>query len=157
MGWNHSNNLAQIINPQQKESIDQEERQTVEIRTPDGSALTHLLLAGITLAAEWGLTHNESQKIAEQHYVKGNIFENEVLLNRLESLPQSCVESAKVLLRKRELYERDGIFPVNIIDYMIKLLKEEKDENMNQILAELPADERLHETHRIMHKDLHRH
>jgi len=157
LGWNQSSNLAQIINPQQKESIEWESRQTVEIRTPDGSALTHLLLAGITMAATWGLTSKESEKVADTHYVKGNIFENQVLLNRLESLPQSCVESAKILMRKRELYEKDGIFPRNIIDYMVKLLKEENDQNMNQILAEMPADERLHETHRIMHKDLHRH
>lgn len=157
LGWNRSSNLAQIINPQQKATIDQIPRQTVEIRTPDGSALTHLLLAGITMAAEWGLTNKNSEKIADAHYVKGNIFENQVLLNRLESLPQSCMESAKILLRKRDLYEREGIFPAKIIDYMVKLLREENDQNMNQILAEMPADERLHETHRIMHKDLHRH
>jgi hypothetical protein len=28
---------------------------------------------------------------------------------------------------------------------------------MNRYLSDLPADDRLHETRKIMHKDLHRH
>jgi hypothetical protein len=38
-----------------------------------------------------------------------------------------------------------------------KLLQGEDDEAMNQKLVDLPADDRLHETRKIMHKDLHRH
>ena len=44
-----------------------------------------------------------------------------------------------------------------MISYVIRLLEEEDDENMNERLADLPADDRLHETRKIMHKDLHRH
>jgi hypothetical protein len=35
--------------------------------------------------------------------------------------------------------------------------KEENDENMNRTLIDLPADDRLHKTRKIMHKDLHKH
>jgi len=54
LGWSKINNLASKLNPQDEtgltESVD---RQTIELRSPDGSAIIHLLLAGITLAAEW--------------------------------------------------------------------------------------------------------
>jgi hypothetical protein len=67
------------------------------------------------------------------------------------------VESARILAQKKDLYTRDGVFPETVLDYVIQLLKEERDEDMNQYLIDLPADDRLHETRKIMHKDLHRH
>lgn len=158
LGWSKINNLAQLLNPHQEDGFDVSgKRQTVELRTPDGSAIAHLLLAGITMAAEWGLTHDEARDIADKLYVTGNIFKNEELLKQLTPLPSSCVSSARLLLSKREMYERDGIFPPSIIDYMAKLLMSENDENMNANLIDMPADDRLHETRKIMHKDLHRH
>jgi len=36
-------------------------------------------------------------------------------------------------------------------------LKKENDKDINQYLSDLPADDRLHETRKVMHKDLHRH
>jgi glutamine synthetase len=57
LAWGKTSNLAQKVNPQENQAIEeQNDRQTVELRTPDGSALVHLLLAGIGLAAQWGLT-----------------------------------------------------------------------------------------------------
>lgn len=158
LGWSKVSNLAKKINPQQKTDFESSgSRQTVELRSPDGSALTHLLLAGITMAAEYGLTHNGMEELANDLYVKGNIFENKALLEKLPVLPASCMASADLILKKRDLYEREGIFTPGIIDYMAKLLRSENDVNINAYLADLPADDRLHETRRIMHKDLHRH
>ena len=158
LGWAQVNDLGRKLNPQQTESAQNSEgRQTVELRSPDGSAITHLLLAGMTMAAEWGLSHPEALDIAEKLYVKGNIFENAELLKQLPVLPKSCVESAQLLLDKRALYERLDVFPSSIIEYVARLLKMERDEKMNKYLADLPADDRLHETRKIMHKDLHRH
>ena len=158
LGWSNLKHLAGSINPQQKSGfVDREGRQTVELRSPDGSAIVHLLLAGIAMAAEWGMTHSESLEIAEKLYVRGNIFKDQKLLDSLNPLPKSCVESARLLREKRNLYERDGIFPPAAIDYVANLLEEEQDENMNRVLIDLPADDRLHETRKIMHHDLHRH
>jgi glutamine synthetase len=158
LGWSEVSDLARTLNPKQKPSRQEHDsRQTVELRSPDGSANIHLLLAGITMAAEWGMKHAESLKIAEDHYVSGNIFQDQRLMKVLQALPKSCVESARILVAKRELYERDGIFPASMIDYMSRLLEAENDEAMNRILIDLPADDRLHETRKIMHKDLHRH
>jgi len=158
LGWSKISNLASKLNRQEesglKESVN---RQTIELRTPDGSAIIHLLLAGITLAADWGLTHPESLKIARERYVAGNIFKNRKLLKKLAALPGSCVESSRILLKKRKLYEREHIFPESIIEHVANLLRAENDEQMNEFLVDLPADDRLQETRRIMHKDLHRH
>jgi glutamine synthetase len=158
LGWSKVSNLAHVLNAQQKEDYQVEgSRQTVELRSPDGSALVHLLLAGITMAAEWGLTHEESLELAEKHYMTGNIFEDERLLERYPPLPKSCVASSRILLEKRKLYERNDIFPPGVVDYVARILAMEDDERMNQVLSDLPADDRLHETRKIMHKSLHRH
>lgn len=158
LGWTENLDLIRKINPQQADLLDYDENlQTVELRTPDGSAITHLILAGLTLAAEWGLSSPESLELAEKFYVSGNIFKNKQLLEKLPSLPSSCVASAKLLDQKRDLYERDGIFPAGAIDYVISLLKAEDDEDMNRVLLDLPADDRLRRTREIMHKHLHRH
>ncbi len=158
LAWAKINNLARKVNPQQKTRFESAmSRQTVELRSPDGSALVHLLLAGITMAAEWGLTHEDARSLAESLYVTGNIFKDKALLDRLDALPKSCVESAQLLQENRALYERDGIFPASVVDYMAKLLQAERDAEMYRYLATLPPNERLHETRRIMHKDLHRH
>ena len=158
LGWSTVSNLANALNPRRTATaVPNGRRQTVEIRHPDGSALLHLLLAGITMAAEWGLHEGESEAIARELYVSGNIFQNDVMMGKLPSLPKSCVESSKILLKKRSLYERDGVFPPSIIEYVAGMLDAEHDENMNRLLIDLPADDRLHETRKIMHKDLHKH
>ncbi|HHS13861.1 MAG TPA: glutamine synthetase [bacterium] len=158
LGWGTIDNLAMRVNTQETNRLENlGSRQTVEIRTPDGSAMVHLLLAGITMAGEWGLTNEEALEIADKLYVTGNIFEKTSLLKSLRQLPGSCVESARILAENRKLYERDHVFPPGVIDYVIDLLNRENDEKMNTVLANLPADDRLTETRKIMHKDLHRH
>jgi glutamine synthetase len=118
----------------------------------------------MVMAADWSFRGDETLfktnaplELAESLYVRGNIFTDAELLKRLPVLPTSCLESSRILLQKRDLYERDGIFPASVIDYVARLLQKENDEFMNRKLADLPADDRLLETRRIMHKDLHRH
>ncbi len=159
LAWGNVRELARRVNSQQQETYaDGDGEQTVELRTPDGSAIEHLLLAGITMAAEWGSGHEESLQIAEKLYATAATFQDEDQLDRLDCLPGSCAESARILLRKRALYERDGIFPSSVIAYVAKLLQDEDDENVHSRLAALPTGEqRLREARRIMHRDIHRH
>ncbi|MFO7889120.1 MAG: glutamine synthetase family protein [bacterium] len=158
LGWSKTLNMANIVNPQQTQELkDVQGQQTVELRTADGSAIIHLLLAGITMAAEWGLTQDQSESIAESTYATGNIFKDEKLLSKLKALPQSCVQSSRILIKNRDHYQRNEIFPASIIDYVASLLKDENDEDMNKVLSDLPADDRLLKTREIMHKCLHRH
>lgn len=158
LGWLNVKNLANKLNPQQKVNFEEHKcRQTVEFRTPDGSAIIHLLLAGMTMAAEWGLTNPDSIKTTSRLHVTRNVFQNKKLLNKLPSLPRSCIESSRVMFQKRSLYERENIFPRSTIEYIIKLLQGENDENLNQYIKSLPLPDRLYEIHKIMHRDLHRH
>ncbi|MCB0314771.1 MAG: glutamine synthetase, partial [Calditrichaeota bacterium] len=62
-----------------------------------------------------------------------------------------------ILLNNRALYERSGTFPPSVIDYLAQKLRAENDADINRYLADLPADDRLLETRKIMHRDLHRH
>lgn len=158
LGWAQTGDLAASLNPQQTRGYQApDSRQTVELRSADGSAMIHLLLAGITMAAEWGMSREESLAVAERLYFDNSKFRDEKLLAALPVLPRSCVESARILEAKRELYEREGVFPPSVISYMAGLLRAEADENMNRSLSDLPADDRLHQTRKIMHKDLYRH
>ena len=158
LGWSKGSNLAAGVNPRQSTRFDETEgRQTVELRSPDGSALVHLLLAGLVLSAEYGLNDTSSISKATKLKVSGNIFKNPELLKDLPILPKSCIESAVILEKSRDLYERNNVFPKSIIDYVVNMLRGENDEFINQRLSDLPADDRLHETRIIMHKDLHKH
>jgi len=116
------------------------------------------------MAADWSFREDDSLfkkdlplELADKLYVQGNIFTDQNLLRTLPTLPRSCVESSRILLEKRGLYERDGVFPPSVIDYVARMLQAENDEVMNKRLVDLPADDRLLETRKIMHKDLHKH
>jgi len=165
LSWSNVRHIAKRVNPREKADFAEAPgRQTIELRSPDGSAIIHLILAGIVMAADWSMKENISLfreggplDLAERFYVKGNIFKDKALRDKFPVLPTSCVESSRILLKKRDLYERDGVFPPSVIDYVARLLEKEDDEFMNRTLADLPADDRLHEIRKIMHKDLHRH
>lgn len=158
LGWTKTNNLAQLLNPQDEfPPQEYSSRQTVELRTPDGSALIHLLLAGITLAIKWGLTNNKSLEIAEKFYVSANQVINNKSFESMSSLPKSCLESANLLLKHRDYYLQDNLFPQCIIDYIVKILQAENDEHLHLTLSQLSADKRLIEVQKLLHKDLHKH
>jgi glutamine synthetase len=157
LGWTKTADLARIVNPSEPQAyLDPRGHQTVEIRSPDGSAYFTLLLAGLTVAAEHGLTNDGMQELAARTQVAGNIFADQELMARLEPLPTSCVASARLLQERRGAYEAHGVFPSRIIDYVIEQLLREDDEKLNDQLRQMPAEERLHATRQIMHRDIHR-
>jgi glutamine synthetase len=158
LAWSKVSDMSLKVNPQQKTRFQRSGiRQTVELRSPDGSALVHLLLAGVTMAADWAMSDEESLDLAEKLYITGDIFRNPTLLEKLPVLPASCVESSRILLEKRELFERNDIFPPGVIDYSAASLAAEDDENLNKYLTDLPEDTRAVERRRAMHKDTHCH
>jgi glutamine synthetase len=158
LGWSKESHLAKVVNPADDQGyVDSRGRQTVEIRSPDGSASFHLLLAGITTAAEHGLTSEGMLAVAERTNVEGNVFSDKKVMESLEPLPSSCVQCARLLDERRDMYEKGGVFPPRVIDYQIELLKNEDDEKLNRDFSRLPAEERLIATRELMHKDIHRH
>ena len=129
LAWNAAHNLADRINPASPSPNNSpENRQTVEFRSPDGSALVHLLLAGIIIAADWAFAHDESLMLADKFYLKKDEMAKEDLLESFPILPSSCGESARILISNRAFYEREGIFPPNVIDYIVEMLNEENIE-----------------------------
>lgn len=161
LGWRNVDCLGDRVNPALPGNLSPQQktdRQTVELRTSDGSAMVHLVLAGITLAAEWGLTHTEaSRELAERLYMEPGMDRNSEEFSMLPNLPTSCVESARFLESEAELYTRDDIVPPFVLEYVKELLTAEDDEDMNRKLGSMPADQRLSESLTIMHRNFHRH
>lgn len=106
--------------------------QTIELRSPDGSANIHLLLAGLAVAAREGLTTPGMLDYADQRYVSGNAAQVE----GLDQLPTSCFESAERLLAQRANYEKDQVFPAGLIDSWAARLQKYGDRDLRTQLLE---------------------
>ncbi len=129
LAWNAAHNLADRINPVSPSLNNSPgNRQTVEFRSPDGSALVHLLLAGIIMAADWAFADDESIALADKFYLKKQDTAGESISDKFPVMPSSCGESARILVSNRRFYEREGIFPSNVIDYIVEILNEENIE-----------------------------
>jgi glutamine synthetase len=105
-----------------------ENNQTVELRSPDGSANAHLLLAGMAVAARHGLENPDALRIANDLYVKADASR----IPDLRQLPASCYESAECLKKDRAKYEEGGVFPAGLIDSVAKNLQAYDDKNMSE-------------------------
>lgn len=148
--------MDRTMNPRESGDYPSINRPTVEYRSPDGSAFPHMLLAAVTLCVEDGLLADDSLRWASDLEVVGNIFAQPEVLERLEQLPATAVQAATSLRENRAFFEKRG-FPSRLVDVVIKKLETENDEGLNEKLRALPAAERLVESRRLMHKDLHKH
>jgi glutamine synthetase len=157
LGWREGEHLAALFNPLEpglREHLPAS--QTVELRSPDGSAQVHLLLAGMTMAAVRGFRDTDALDAAKDLYVIGDINANPVQRNRLPQLPPSCMDSAVELESERGIYESGGVFPACMIDWVAESLRTQNDTGMHTWLAGLEPAEREVEVRRILHKDLHK-
>lgn len=137
LGWWAKTSMIKDANPQQLDEVPYiEGKQTVELRSPDGSADIYSTLAAITIAAQLGLTSDDSLKVAKDLYVDVNIFkpENQEKLNSLEKLPASCWESADSLNEMRSYFEKNGVFPKGSIDNVIEKLRMFNDKDLSERL-----------------------
>lgn len=133
LGWTTPTNMINNVNPQESgDLIDFSDKQTVELRSPDGSADIYLLLAGLTIAARTGFEMEKPLELAEKTYVDVNIFDdaNKERLSQLKQLPTSCVESSKRLLEHKDIYCKDNVFPEGVIDLLVKQLAQHDDEGL---------------------------
>jgi len=131
LGWQGIENLIRDANPQETDiSPEDMSRQTVEFRSPDGSANIHQLLAGLTVAALYGLENEDSLKIADRYYVRDDAS----CIDNLKQLPASCYEAADKLLADRHFYEKNGVFPSEMIDKLANDLKAFNDKDLSEKL-----------------------
>lgn len=143
LGWSVDVDMAKIANPQETEDAPKGNiRQTVEFRVPDGSADVYLLMAGLLTASVHGLKMENALDFAEQTYAYTNIFSEEFKENlaKLEELPANCYESGEVLLQKREIFEKSGAFPANLLESTAKKLQAHNDKGLSAKLHGKPKE-----------------
>jgi glutamine synthetase len=137
LGWLSGKNMVRDANPQDTSlKYDGVSKQTIEIRSPDGSADLYHLFAGLVVAALHGLEMPDGLARAECLYVDVNIFrdENKKRLSMLEKLPDCCYGSASLLERRRDVFEKDAIFPARTIDSFISKLRSYGDQGLSERL-----------------------
>lgn len=135
LGWAAKSDMCRIANPLEGECrYDTSQKQTVEMRSPDGSADLYQLIAGLAVACRYGFELENALEIAERTYVNVNIHqkENEDKLKALAQLPDCCEDSAECLARQREIFERHNVFSPAMIDGIIKKLRAYKDKTLRQ-------------------------
>lgn len=157
LGWRGVCNLAARVNPKQPKDFKGEEfGQTVELRSPDGSADVYLLLAAVAAAVRHGLTHaEEAFKSALEGKVDKNIFNDPKSCARLKPLPRSCWESARALDADRGRYTAEGVFPSATLDYCIRRLDAEQDKELASGLAEMGPEQKAETLMRLVRSSLH--
>lgn len=133
LGWTTTTDMSSVANPLSEAApVDPAEKQTVEIRCPDGSADIYQLLAGLAVAARHGFEMDNALDVAERTYVNVNIHDeaNAAKLESLEQLPVNCSESADQLLAKRDIYERYGVFSPRMIEGIAEKLRAYDDSTL---------------------------
>jgi glutamine synthetase len=137
LGWIGATNMIKDSNPfDNLEVTGFPIKQSIELRSPDGSADIYKLFAGLVIAVQHGLEMKNALATADDLYVDYNTFSNGngVSQRKLESLPSSCWESADCLLEAREIFEKDGIFPSGVIENVVAKLKAFDDKDLSQRL-----------------------
>jgi len=148
--------MASVINPSEpSEYKDERVGQTVEVRSPDGSALFYLLLAGLTVSADYGLTSEGTLELTRKTHTRGNFFDDKALLDQFEPLPVSCAACSRLLHERRSMYQELGVFPASIIDHVVQLLAKENDMHLSRDLSRMSAEERLAATRHLTHRKIH--
>lgn len=133
LGWTADRDMSSLANPlEQPSDADASQKQTIEIRSADGSADIYMLLASLAVAARRGFEMPDALDVAQRTYVNVNIHDdaNADRLGSLAQLPASCAQSADCLQSDRELYEAANVFPKAMIDGVIARLKAHNDADL---------------------------
>lgn len=133
LGWTAKTDMCALANPLEGQShFDTTQKQTVEMRSPDGSADLYQLLAGLAVACRHGFEMSDALEIAEKTYVNVNIHqkENADRLEALAQLPDSCAASADCLQRQRAVFEQYNVFSPAMIDGIITRLRSYDDRTL---------------------------
>lgn len=143
LGWAAKTDMCALANPMESASAyDTTQKQTVEMRSPDGSADLYQLLAGLAVACRHGFEMQNALEVADRTYVNVNIHneENKSRLETLAQLPDSCVASAECLARDREVYEKYNVFSPAMIDGIIAQLKAYNDSTLRKDIIDKPDE-----------------
>lgn len=153
LGWTAKADMCRIANPLEPESTyDTSQKQTVEMRSPDGSADLYQLIAGLAVACRHGFELENALEIAERTYVNVNIHqkENEDKLRCLAQLPDSCAASADCLESQRAIFEKYNVFSPAMIDGIIRKLRSYNDRTLRQDIGD-DQDQMIKLVYRYFH------
>jgi len=128
LGWTAPIDMASIANPgERKRAHDFSEKQTFEWRASDGTADIYLLMSTLCVAARHGFQMPSALEVASRTFVDlgVNIHDasNEALKNSLKQLPADCSQAADELEKVRGVFESDGVFSKEVIDYQQNYLR----------------------------------
>jgi len=143
LGWAAKSDMCRMANPLEESSdYDTSQKQTVEMRSPDGSADLYQLIAGLAVACRYGFEMDDALAVAEKTYVNVNIHqkENEDKLKGLAQLPDSCEASADCLERQRAVFEEHQVFSPAMIDGIIRKLRSYNDRNLRAEIGDNQED-----------------
>ena len=143
LGWAAKTDMCALANPLEPAShYDTSQKQTVEMRSPDGSADLYQLLAGLAVACRHGFEIDDALEIAEKTYVNVNIHkeENQDRLKTLDQLPDSCAASAARLRQQRAVFEKYNVFSPSMIDGIIRKLESYDDASLRKDLENNPEE-----------------
>jgi glutamine synthetase len=144
LGWAAGTDMAAMANPGSTASSapDTSGKQTVEMRSPDGSADLYQLLAGLCVACRHGFEMADALDVAERTYVNVNIHDAQHAdrLAQLAQLPDSCVASADCLERQRAVFEEHGVFSPAMIDGIIAQLRSFDDATLRRDIQDKPEE-----------------
>ncbi|MBB6481379.1 glutamine synthetase family protein [Spirochaeta isovalerica] len=131
LGWRGVDNMLKDANPIEADDKNKWiNKQTVELRSPDGSAHIYNLLAGVASAVLYGLKWEGSLEYAQKLYLKAGSRDRE----SFPQLPESCFDCADALLEERDVYEEYGVFTPHVIEGIAEDLKSYGDENLSERL-----------------------
>lgn len=131
LGWQGVPDMVADANPKETPAPSADVHpQTVELRSPDGSANVHQLLAGLAVAARCGLQDAAMLETARGCYVEADAAH----IADCDQLPNSCWEAAAKLAADRTDYQARGVFPAYMIDYILCELRSHEDHELSEKL-----------------------
>ena len=144
LGWSSGVDMSAMVNPMEKAAdLNTRSKQTFEMRSPDCSADIYQLMAGLCVAARFGLElpEEEALAIAGKTYVDMDIHrqENRDRLKTLVSLPGCCVDSAACLEKNRAVFEAMDVFRPKMIDGIVSGLRSFSDSTLRDEVASDPS------------------
>lgn len=143
LGWTAQTDMSAIANPvgHTAAPASTSHKQTIEIRSADGSAHVQMLLAALAVAARRGFENPDALTLANSTFVDINIHspEHAARIASLAQLPVCCEASADALEANRAYFEDGGIFPEAMVSAQIARLRSYADGNLTARIKRDPS------------------
>jgi len=141
LGWTIPVNMIHKANPQESgDIVDFSNKQTVEVRSPDGSADIYLLIAGITVAARHGFEMKKPLDVAKKLMSTSIFLMMKIRKSRknLHNCQRHVLSRQNDLKSKENFYSKYDVFPDSVINLLHNMLSNMNDKGL---IAKIQDDE----------------